>query len=188
MHAQAGSAAPLSDQTLKHVYAKVYPLVESFVTYMGGQTADAQDVLQEAMIVYVQKTEMEDFDLQVSPSAYVTAVAKNVWVKYRQRDYGHLRFDREKEMSSAVVEADALQDIEVGERGRFMARMIAQLEPDCRQLLLYYYDEQLTLQEIAQRMNYASVQVVKNKKRRCLDLLRELIIQSTSPNKNERKK
>ncbi|MFN5889989.1 MAG: RNA polymerase sigma factor, partial [Bacteroidota bacterium] len=47
----------------------------------SGKIEDAQDLLQEALVVLWQNARKPGFDLTVKPATYLNAVIKNLWLK-----------------------------------------------------------------------------------------------------------
>ena len=67
------------------LYKFYYPSIEAHITQNFGNTEDAEDVFQEAIIVLLQKVRQENFVLTSSLKTYLFAIARNLWLK-RLRD------------------------------------------------------------------------------------------------------
>ncbi len=158
---------------LERSYEKAYPIVSSFVATMGGQSADAKDLLQDAMMVYILRDEQEAAMCAAPTVSYLAAVARNIWYKKCRRVSERLVFGKKRlpegiQMPSLPGQSDG------NERIRLFDEVIKCLDGDSRQILVYFYVDRLGMEEIARLMGYASAQVVKNKKKRAVDALRKL--------------
>jgi DNA-directed RNA polymerase specialized sigma24 family protein len=63
---------------LKALYKK-WPDVRRFLKTLGCSTADAEDIFQEAMVLYCRKCEEKDFQLEVNSFHYVKGICKFLW-------------------------------------------------------------------------------------------------------------
>jgi RNA polymerase sigma factor (sigma-70 family) len=152
------------------MYEKAYPLVSAFVTARGGQAEDAQDLMQEAMIVYAQLSGRGEYGNQRLPASFVAAVARNIWYKQFRREV--LFKNGRVAMPELVVESQALRNLALQDRLKLLGDIVESLDMESRRILLYFYEEGMTMDEIARAMGYASGQVVKNKKKKALEQLR----------------
>src|SRR5687767_7786745 len=71
--------------SFKQLYKTYFPSVALYVKQNMGNTADAEDLFQEAILVLVQKVRQPEFALTSSLKTYLYAIAKNLWLK-RLRD------------------------------------------------------------------------------------------------------
>jgi RNA polymerase sigma factor (sigma-70 family) len=163
---------------IKTMYEKAYPLVSAFVTAKGGQAEDAQDLMQEAMIVYAQLSGKAEYGNQRLPASFVAAVARNIWHKQFRREVS-FKAGRVA-MPELKVESLALRNLALQDRLKLLGEIVECLDAESRQVLLYFYEEGMTMNEIARRMGYASGQVIKNKKKKALELLRAFFLRNQS--------
>ena len=63
------------------LYQFYFPSIAAYVQRHYGNTADAEDVFQESIIVLLQKIRQPDFVLSASLKTYLFAIAKNTWLK-----------------------------------------------------------------------------------------------------------
>ncbi|MDL2228029.1 hypothetical protein LJC25_00385 [Bacteroidales bacterium OttesenSCG-928-K03] len=62
------------------LYYIVFPSVEKYVLANSGTTQDAQDVFQDALIIFLKKLE-SNVVFSCKTSTYLFAVAKNLWLQ-----------------------------------------------------------------------------------------------------------
>ncbi len=70
---------------LDEAYATAYPMVLKHVLDNNGNTADAEDVLQDAFLAAYIKVREPDFFLSSSFTTYLMGIAKNLWLKQLNR-------------------------------------------------------------------------------------------------------
>jgi RNA polymerase sigma factor (sigma-70 family) len=67
------------------------------------------------------------------------------------------------------------QDTESEERNKIVAQCIEQLGETCKKVLMYYYFEEMSMQDIADKLGFANTDTAKTKKYKCKKKLDELI-------------
>ena len=66
-------------------------------------------------------------------------------------------------------------DMDSPEREKIIAKCMDQLGDTCRKVLMYYYFDELSMQEIADKMGFANTDTAKTKKYKCKQKLDELV-------------
>ena len=62
------------------LYRLYYPTVAAYVTRNSGNTADADDIFQETIMILLQQVRKADFVLTSSLKTYLVAIARNLWL------------------------------------------------------------------------------------------------------------
>ena len=75
--------AILTNDTLriKQMYREFLPMVEQFVVRNSGTRSDAQDVLQDGLMVVFEKTNQAGFELTSTFKTYLFSICKFIWLK-----------------------------------------------------------------------------------------------------------
>ncbi|MFM7765815.1 MAG: RNA polymerase sigma factor, partial [Sphingomonadales bacterium] len=66
---------------LVNIYKSQYSMIRSYVIKNQGREEDAEDLLQDALIVLWQKVQQGNFVLSSKLSTYMMAICKNLWLK-----------------------------------------------------------------------------------------------------------
>ena len=171
-------------QSLQSIYGRAFRRVEKFVLDKGGQRADAEDLVQEAMMVYVVRALQEPENVTRYAVSYILTVARNIWYKQVRQRKPSIVYYPEGAIPEPWKDTQKLRELAHEEKKQFLSKIIASLDESSRRLLVYYYLEEMSFEDIARAMGYASAQVVKNKKKRTLDLLRNIFL-NTNPKQYE---
>ena len=161
---------------LGDLFIKFEKVVFKHIQTHGGNLDDAKDMLQESIIVLWQNVSAGRFKLQSKLSTYLVAVAKNKWMVEMRKKKRFVQDDPpEHAYPSEPGILDKLVDDEMLDRVRFA---LDQIKPVCKQLLLLFYFEERSMEEIANILSFANMNVAKAKKYQCKKALQDVVLQS----------
>ena len=161
---------------LGDLFIKFEKVVFKHIQTHGGNLDDAKDMLQESIIVLWQNVSAGRFKLQSKLSTYLVAVAKNKWMVEMRKKKRFVQDDPPEYISSAEPGIlDKIVDDETLELVRFA---LDQIKPICKQLLLLFYFEERSMEDIANIMSFANMNVAKAKKYQCKKALQDMVLQS----------
>ena len=162
------------EKALILVYQTSERQVAAFVTRNNGNEDDAKDVLQEALVVLWERVRSGRYEHTAKISTFVFATAKNMWLRRLAR----ARRETTEDMTNSLTpsnDASALDEMIETEEAAGIASALNQLGDPCRKLLLLYYWEELSMDEIATHMGFANADTVKSKKYQCKKELTKLL-------------
>jgi len=154
------------EKVLDHLYKKYYKMMTNIVLSNNGTEQDAKDVYQEALIVFWQKAMKKDFVLTSKISTFLYSICLNQWRK---------ELDRKSKLDNEVKDGEEFQTFEKEELRKVVKDCINELGDVCRDVLSYYYFDGLSMQDIAEKMNFANTDTAKTKKYKCKKKLDSLI-------------
>ncbi|MCU0453858.1 MAG: sigma-70 family RNA polymerase sigma factor [Bacteroidetes bacterium] len=147
------------------------PIV-SHVTRNGGSADEAEDVLQESVVIVWEKVRTGGFELTARLTTFTFAVARRLWLR---------KLAQHRREPAVDLDPDGLSDDpqaeppDVDERIDSMRLAFDRLGEPCRTLLLLFYWEELTMAEVARQLGFANADVAKAKKYQCKEQLRRLM-------------
>ncbi len=160
------------ERALDYLYRKHFRMMARLITRNSGSEEDAKDVFQDALIVFWEKARSGRFELSSKISTYLYSVCQNLW---------HKELSRKQRHTSQPIDLADTPAPDNQERVAIVDKCLQQLKPDCRQILMYYYFDQLPMTEIAQKMEFANADSAKTKKYKCKQELDKLIRSQFSP-------
>lgn len=167
----------IKDQLSKHreaafrrLYEQVFPVVARLIAAKGGDLDLAKDIFQEAMIIYFEKVMAEKVSLSHSPKAYITGIARNLWLQHCKKDRLNLSLG---ELEEAQLEAGAF-DSPPGHRKKLLA-YLARAGQKCMDLLQAFYYFKTPMREIAEEFGYGSERSATVQKYKCLEKVRDTV-------------
>ena len=155
------------NQQLKELYKK-WPEVKRFLSNLGCKGTNAEDIFQEALVIYVRKKKDSSFVLTVAPFFYVRNTCKLLW--YNQARKNGIQATFELEHDVIALEDDWFQQ---EMKLNIVEKAIQQLGEQCRQLLQLFYGAGIEMSEIAQKLGLRNEKVAKAQKYRCLQKAKE---------------
>ena len=165
-----------NEAAIRYLHGRVNEQVARLILQNSGGPADVDDIFQEGLIVLYKLAKNGEIEKVANVEAYLYSVCRNLWLKRLRRDKREVALTEEQE--DIPVAEVALQSLLSDERQAALRHLLSQLGDSCRQILIWYYYDRLSMKEIAERMNYSGDQVAKNKKSNCLKKLRQAILDS----------
>jgi RNA polymerase sigma factor (sigma-70 family) len=154
------------EKALELLYKKYYRMMTKLVITNSGTEEEARDVYQDALIVFWQKATSGNLVLTSKMSTYIYSICQNLWRK---------ELDRKKRLSNEEKDTPVTLDTETAEREKIIAQCIDQLDGTCKKVLMYYYFEEMSMQDIADKLGFANTDTAKTKKYKCKKKLDDLV-------------
>ena len=154
------------EKALEFLYKKYYRMMTKLVITNSGTEDEARDIYQDALIVFWQKATSGNLVMTSKISTYIYSICQNLWRK---------ELDRKKRLSNEEKDSPVSMDIDTAEREKIIARCIEQLGETCKKVLTYYYFEEMSMQDIADKLGFANTDTAKTKKYKCKKKLDDLI-------------
>jgi len=147
------------DETaLDYLYKKNYKMMVKMIVKNNGSEDEAKDIYQDALIVVWQKVQNHDFALTSKLSTFLYSICQNLWRKELERKARH---------SNEEVNKSEVLDIDKKERIEIVNKCIEEMGETCRKILTYYYFDNLSMNDIADKMGFANADTAKTKKYKC---------------------
>jgi RNA polymerase sigma factor (sigma-70 family) len=162
--------APVASSTTKEtlftrLYLQAFPAVARYISRKGGTLEEAQDVFQEALLVYYEKVVIDQFEPESSHQAYILGIARNLWLKAQ-----------EKSIRTEPISDLDLSEISVGQPiSEKLLSFLQQAGKKCLDVLQSFYYEKLSMREVSARFGFRSERSATVQKYKCLEKIREQV-------------
>jgi RNA polymerase sigma factor (sigma-70 family) len=161
------------DETaLYALYRKNRRTIRHFVLKNSGSEDDAEDLLQDSLIVFWEKCQRPEFQLSSNISTYLMAVAKKLWLKKLRSKKREVRLEG---ITGEEVKIESTGPSLRPDMAQLLSFYLNQLTSACKEVLYLYYYDGLKMEAIAERLGYKDSDTVKAKKYRCKKRLEELV-------------
>ena len=146
------------ESALDYLYKKHYKMMLKLVLRNSGNEDDAQDIFQEALIVFWKKVSAKELVLTSKISTYLYSICKNLWRK---------ELDRKRRLSHESKDGQEFVNYDQKEREEIIHAVIKSLGETCQKVLAYYYFDNRSMNEIAEKLGFANSDTAKTKKYKC---------------------
>jgi RNA polymerase sigma factor (sigma-70 family) len=164
------------DSALAHLYEKNIRMIIKYILQNNGTEKDADVYLQDALVILWEKIRRQDFTLKSKLSTFLYSVVKNLWLRELARRKKFTGLDVLQDQPASNPESD--DEIESEEVKEIVKNCMARLSEICRKILIAFYYDELSMQEISRQLGLANEDVAKSKKYQCKKELERLVIEA----------
>ncbi|MEW5800054.1 MAG: sigma-70 family RNA polymerase sigma factor [Bacteroidota bacterium] len=163
------------EEALVMLYEANRRMVQSYVSRNSGNDDDAEDLLQEAVVIVWERVRAGTFEYSAKLSTFVYATVQNMWRRKlaRAKRETPTEFTILNDPEESVSFLDELIENEVSKQ---IAAALVKLGEPCKTLLMLFYWEECSMEEIAKRMKFANADTAKSKKYQCKKAMEEILV------------
>jgi len=160
----------LESEAIKTIYRQVSKPVKNFVVTNSGTSEEAEDILQDAIIIFLNKVRLKELQQLTSKiSTYIFAVARNNWL-YTLRKKGRMPISELKIISDDPSNLDEDSAIYTQVLGKLMDL----IKEPCKSIITTFYLDRLSIKQMAEKFGYKDENGMKKKKSLCMKTAREM--------------
>jgi RNA polymerase sigma factor (sigma-70 family) len=162
-------------KVFEYLYQKVYPLVKNYIKKNSGIAEDADDVFQDALLVFYKQVKGNQFDEKYKVFGYVYKISVNRWLNKINKDKRIQLEEDISELDQKNIEFERIDNSNDTKKQDIIVQLFKQLGEKCEEImsLTTYYD--LSIEDIQHRLEMKSEGSVKMQLKRCRDKLVELL-------------
>ena len=166
-----------------YLYQELAGSFQYWVVRNNGSEMDAEDAFQKGLLNFLLNIETGKYQFQENTkiTTVVFDYCKKVWLN----ELASSRLKTRTHMPDSydpVHDTDLQKDLERGELIGQVRQALSQLKNDCRQLVEWFYMDELSLREIAQKLGMKESST-KQKRYDCTEKLKRLLLDQTSPSR-----
>jgi len=161
------------DSVLTYLYEKNLRMIMKYTLQNNGTEADAPIILQDALVIFWEKSRKKDFILKSKISTYLYAVARKKWLQELSYRKKHTTLDQLGDKPGDSKPAD--DSMEENELVDIVKKCMAQLSALCQEILTAFYYNEKSMQDISKSLGLANEDVAKSKKYQCKKELERLV-------------
>jgi RNA polymerase sigma factor (sigma-70 family) len=165
------------EHALVTLYKQSCKSVTALITRNSGTARDAEEVLQEALVILWERVRQQRYRQTARLETFLYATARNLWLRRLAR--ARREIPREIDPEESVSEDPSpLEQLIESEETAMVGKALGKLGEPCRTLLVLFYWEEATMEEIAARLGFANAETAKSKKYQCKKALQQLLKRS----------
>jgi len=161
-------------EALVSLYRSSRPPVTAYVMRNSGTPDDAEDMLQEALVILWERVRSGRFTYEAKLETFIVGTVKNLWWRRLARARREIPSapDPDTPDPDPCSPLDALVE---SEESGLLAAALRRIGDQCRTLLLLFYWEEMTMEDIARKMGFANADTAKAKKYQCKKALADAV-------------
>jgi RNA polymerase sigma factor (sigma-70 family) len=172
------------NQAIAFLYKNHYRLLERYVLNNSGDSADAQDVIQEVMVSFVELVQQGKYRGEASVKSFLYTLLRNLWITELRKKGANSKRHELYENGREQWDQDVSEHLVYKEAQKTVLALFDQIGEGCRKILTLFYYDNLSMKEILEHTNYDSEQVLRNKKYKCLKEITDLLQKNPAISEN----
>ncbi len=157
---------------IDQIYKQFFPMVRKMVISGGGDTQQAKDIFQDAIIILYRKLNSGELKLSCKLSTYVYAITKKLWM---QEIKFNRKFVSDENTISDIAEEPNESDEYKNLLNNLFLKHFSLLSDDCKKILRMHFNS-ATVDDIQLIMGYKTRHHTIDRKYRCKRSLIKRII------------
>jgi DNA-directed RNA polymerase specialized sigma24 family protein len=163
------STAEMREAFFIALYKKAFPAVARYVARMGGSLEEAQDIFQDALVIYYERVTSVHAETILNEKAFVLGISQRLWLQHYKA-------------GSKSQPLDGLEIAAVPDEEPATGKLLRYLETagkKCMELLKAYYYDNASAGDVSTLFGYGSIHSVTVAKYKCLEKVRETVKQNS---------
>jgi len=160
------------DKALNNLYQNFPAFKKSFVK-AGGKTKDAADLFQDALLILIENCNKQNFVLTCEMNTYLFSICRNLSLVYFKKKSKSLL----SPIDDSMIHANDSRIEELMEREKKyhqLDEVLKKTGKKCLEILSLFYEQNLKMTVIAERLGYKSESSAKTQKYKCLEKAKSL--------------
>jgi RNA polymerase sigma factor (sigma-70 family) len=175
---QAKIIAQLKGGDREKAFARLYryfPKIERYIKMNSGSKEEALDIFQEALIVLYKKVQTISTHSEVNMDGFLVSTCKLLWSNELRKK--KVRKNSGEDGLQQLAYADEIaEQVEKERKLSVIEEVLNDLGKTCKDMLNAFYYKRLSMDSIAKKFGYKTVQSAKTKKYKCMEHARKLAI------------
>lgn len=154
------------NKPLKQLY-KELPKIKHLILSSGGTEVIAQEIFNDSLILLLEKVTAPEFVLTSKLTTYLYGINRFLWKNQLRKQNKNI----ELEWSDTLIlnQEDLEYDEDKEEKIQVLESLLTKITEKCKAIIQLFYFERLSMKQIAEQLNYSSVNSAKTQKYKCLE-------------------
>jgi RNA polymerase sigma factor (sigma-70 family) len=156
---------------VRYLWERYIPMVRLMVSRTGGTFEDAKDVFQDSLIIMLEKIDSREFALTCRFKTYLFSVCENLWKTVLQKRHAASNYINRRIIDEN--ETDISEAMESRLYEEIFTEVFETLDTSSKNILKLFWQD-VTLQEIADKLGYQYGYVKKKKSEAQAEITRKV--------------
>ncbi|MBX9853227.1 MAG: sigma-70 family RNA polymerase sigma factor [Cytophagaceae bacterium] len=159
-------------KALEALYKEVFPKVKKIITDTD-KGEEAKDIFQEALLIFYKQVIGNKFDEKYEVAGFIYTIARNLWINRVNKKKRTVNMNEEEVPVS--VETSVLDKMLMEDRKEVIRKVFSKLGDKCRDLLTYTIFQDMSMEDVALRMEFNSANAATTAVFRCKQKLMAIV-------------
>jgi len=154
------------NKPLKQLYREL-PKIKHLILSSGGNETTAEEIFNDSLILLIEKIESPQFVLTSKLTTFLYGINRFLWKNELRKQHKTI----ELEWSDTLIlnQVDLAYDEEKEAKIQTLESLLNKITEKCKAIIQLFYFERLSMKQIAEQLNYSSVNSAKTQKYKCLE-------------------
>jgi RNA polymerase sigma factor (sigma-70 family) len=171
-----------NQKPIKQLY-KEFPKVKTLILKSGGSADIAQEIFNDSLVLLIEKLQQPDFELTSKLTTYLYGINRFL-MKNELRKQNKTNYDLEWSDTLIISQEDLEYDFEKEEKLNYLEKVLDTISEKCKQIFRLFYYQKESMESIAKRLEFSSVNSAKTQKYKCIEKASKIAQQMTTSNTN----
>lgn len=165
----------LLNDSVRYLYENYYTLLEKYVLNNSGKKEDAEDVIQETMVAFVDMVQQDKYKGESEIGTFLYAIARNIWLTKIRKNSATTNRNELWASEIQFFENDITEQLDKQDSLKYIENLFTSIGETCKKILTLFYYQNASMKDILLEVNFENEQVLRNKKSKCMKSLTEKI-------------
>jgi len=156
-----------NEKPIRELY-KEFPKVKNLITSSGGNEIIAGEIFNDSLVLLIEKVKNEDFELTAKLTTYLYGINRFL-LKNELRKQQKNELNLEWKDTLILSEEDFMYNAEKERQLVLIEKILEEISEKCKQLFNLFYFQKMSMDLIAKKLNYSSVNSAKTQKYKCIE-------------------
>lgn len=153
------------------LYEDEFPKIVRLILKNSGNLENAKDIFQDGLVLLIENVLNKKIDLTESFSSYLYGICRILWLNHLKSIKKKIKF--REDYSYLQAKFNFLENENPPANYENIFIFIESMGNSCKKLLEFYYYRNMSWEEIAEELGYASEGSARNQKYKCLERIRK---------------
>jgi RNA polymerase sigma factor (sigma-70 family) len=157
-----------------------FPAFRNAFVKSGGKKSEAEDVFQDALLIFIEKVSNAEFVLTCSIHTFLFGICRNLSLEHFRKKNNNAFLEltlgeTENDTTAKVVSDESVSNfLERESKYKALDKILINVGKKCLEILSLFYVSGLSLTAIAEKLGFNSELSAKTQKYKCLEKAREM--------------
>ncbi|MCB9189991.1 MAG: sigma-70 family RNA polymerase sigma factor [Flavobacteriales bacterium] len=160
-----------NEKPIKKLY-KEFPKVKALILKEGGSAETAQEIFNDSLVILIEKVRQPEFQLTSQLTTFLYGINRFLLKNELRKQNKHVELEWRDTL--ILTDQDLGYDEEKEAKLNTMEKILNMISEKCKELLRLFYFQKMSMTEIAEKLNFSSLNSAKTQKYKCIERASQL--------------